>query len=131
MLKEKAMYKTATVFDSVFASVASMEHQVAKILHLTYNEVNILVYYLLIPFSWAAIVDYKVGYPILSILLLLLWSCIFWMTRGRFEIFCDIAFKMSQVFLLKFRYIGWNYIVSSVIICVIVPIIIYIILLSI
>lgn len=130
MPKEKTMYKTATVFDSIFAVVASMEHRVARILHLTYNEVNILVYYLLIPLSWAAIVDYKTGYPVLSILLLLLWSCIFWGTRGRFSLFCDVSFRISQLFLLRFRCIGWNYIVSSVIICVLVPILIYIMLLS-
>ena len=38
----------------IFAVVAGMEHVIAKLTGATYNEVNIIVYYLLIPLSWAA-----------------------------------------------------------------------------
>ena len=107
-----------------------IEKLMARMFRLSYREVNILVYYLLIPLSWALIVDYKVGIPILSSLLLVLWSYLIWKTWHRFSIFCDIAFRMSQLFLLKFQKIGWNYVVSSVIVCVIVPVVIYWFLLS-
>ena len=102
------------------------EKLIAKIFHLTYNEVNIIVYYLLIPLSWAVLIDYKIGYLAISIFFLLLWSCLYWKVRKNFKTFCDVAFRISQLFLLKFQKIGWNYVVSSVIICVVVPIIIYI-----
>lgn len=120
---KKALMKISM---SIFAIVAGMEHMIARIFHLTYNEVNILVYYLLIPLSWTVILDYKVGFPVFTILLLLLWSCLYWKVRKNFKTFCDVAFRISQLFLLKFQKIGWNYVVSSVIICVVVPIIIYI-----
>ena len=119
-----------TIMLPIFMIVMWTEKLMAKMLHLTYNEVNILVYYLLIPLSWAAIVDYKIGYPILSIIVIFLWSCILWKVRNDFSYFCDVAFRVSQVFLLKFRKIGWNYIVSSVIVCVVIPVLIYILLLS-
>lgn len=113
----------------IFTIVAGVEHLIARKLRLTYNEVNILIYYLLIPLSWAAIIDYKIGYPALTILFTLLWSCIYWNTRKNFRYYCDVAFRMSQVFLLQFNRIGWNYVVSSVIVCVAVPIVVYITLL--
>ena len=37
---------------------------------------------------------------------------------------CDWAFMKSVDFLLWFKKIGWNYVVSSVIICVVIPILI-------
>ena len=39
----------------IFAIVAGVEHIIAKVTGMTYNEVNIIVYYLLIPLSWAVI----------------------------------------------------------------------------
>ena len=74
----------------IFAVVAGVEHIIAKLTGSTYNEVNIIVYYLLIPLSWTVMIDY--------------------LTK----------------FLLWFKRIGWNYVVSSVIICVIIPILVYV-----
>ena len=42
----------------IFAVVAGVEHVIAKLTGLTYNEVNIIVYFLLIPFSWTVLIDY-------------------------------------------------------------------------
>ena len=39
---------------------------------------------------------------------------------------CDWAFRISVDFLLWFKKIGWNYVISSVIICVVIPILVYI-----
>ncbi len=101
------------------------EKLIAKIFHLTYNEVNILVYYLFIPLSWAIMIDFIIGFPVISILFIVLWGYIFYKTRKNFSYYCDIAFRVSQLFLLMFKVIGWNYVISSVIICVIIPILIY------
>ena len=114
----------------IFMMVAGVEHLMARIFRLTYNEVNILVYYLLIPLSWAAIIDNRIGFPVLSVLFLLFWGFLYWKIRKEFSYFCDVAFRVSVVFLQKFNRIGWNYVVSSVIICVLVPIIVYVMLLT-
>ena len=50
----------------IFAVVAGVEHVIAKLTGSTYNEVNIIVYYLLIPLSWTVMIDYLTKLPFLS-----------------------------------------------------------------
>ena len=49
-----------------------------------------------------------------------------WKDPMKFRDRCDWVFIKSVDFLLWFKKIGWNYVVSSVIICVIIPIFFYI-----
>lgn len=109
----------------IFGIVAASLRLMAKALHMTYNEINIIVYYLIIPLSWCIMLDYIMGLPITTPIWILLWVYIFWSKRKFFRQWCDVAFKLSVDFLLKFQRIGWNYWVASVIIGVVVPIIIY------
>ena len=109
----------------IFAVVAGVEHIVAKLTGATYNEVNIIVYYLLIPLSWAAMVDYITMMPFLTPMYIFAWVIFLWKDQMKFRDRCDWAFDKSVEFLLYFKIIGWNYIVSSVIICVVVPILVY------
>lgn len=92
---------------------------------LTYHEVNILVYYLLIPLSWTAIFDYWLGLPIASAALLFVWLGIFIATRHIFSEWCAWAFQDSVSFLNWFNRYGGNYMFNSVIICVLLPLFIY------
>ena len=110
----------------IFAVVAGVEHIVAKLTGATYNEVNIIVYYLLIPLSWAAMVDYITKMPFLTPMCILSWGIFLWKDKMKFRDRCDWAFDKSVEFLLYFKKIGWNYVVSSVIICVVVPVLIYV-----
>ena len=109
----------------IFAVVAGVEHIVAKLTGATYNEVNIIVYYLLIPLSRAAMVDYITMMPFLTPMYIFAWVIFLWKDQMKFRDRCDWAFDKSVEFLLYFKKIGWNYIVSSVIICVVVPILVY------
>ncbi len=110
----------------IFALVAGIEHAIAKLTGATYNEVNIIVYYLLIPLSWAIMVDYISQLPLLSPMFTLAWIVFIWKDRMKFRDRCDWTFDKSVDFLLWFKRIGWNYIVSSVIICVVVPVLVYV-----
>ena len=110
----------------IFAVVAGMEHVIAKLTGATYNEVNIIVYYLLIPLSWAAMIDYITKMPFLSIMYVIAWIVFLWKDPMKFRDRCNWVFIKSVDFLLWFKKIGWNYVVSSVIICVIVPILVYV-----
>ena len=114
------------VVTPVFAVVAGIEHIIAKLTGLTYNEVNIIVYYLLIPLSWAVMIDYIAGLPFLSPMYIMAWIIFLWKDPMKFRDRCDWAFMKSVDFLLLFKRIGWNYVISSVIICVVVPLLIYI-----
>ena len=109
----------------IFAIVAGVEHVIAKVTGMTYNEVNIIVYYLLIPLSWAVMIDYITMMPILTPMYIIVWAVFLWKDPMKFRDRCDWAFMKSVDFLLWFKRIGWNYIVSSVIICVVIPALIY------
>ena len=109
----------------IFAIVAGVEHMIAKVTGMTYNEVNIIVYYLLIPLSWAVMIDYITMMPILTPMYIIVWAVFLWKDPMKFRDRCDWAFMKSVDFLLWFKRIGWNYIVSSVVICVVVPGLIY------
>ena len=125
MKKLKASSISVLTILGVFGIVAAGLNLIAKALHMTYNEINIIVYYLIIPLSWCIMLDYIIGLPITTPIWLLLWIYIIWSKRKFFKEWCDAAFKLSVDFLLKFKRIGWNYWKASVIICVVVPLIIY------
>ena len=110
----------------IFGMVAGVEHVIAKLTGATYNEVNIIIYFLLIPLSWASMIDYITRLPLLSLMYLIAWIVFFWKDQMTFRDRCDWAFDKSVEFLLWFKKIGWNYVVSSVIICVVVPLFIYV-----
>ena len=81
----------------IFVKVAMVLYNGAQRLGITYNEINILVYYLLIPLTWTIMVDLLIG-----------------------------AFMRSVDFLNYFNRWGGNYHLNSVVICVAIPIVIYI-----
>ena len=110
----------------IFAIVAGVEHIIAKITGMTYNEVNIIVYYLLIPLSWAVMVDYITMMPFITPMYIIARLVFLWKDPMKFRDRCDWAFDKSVDLLLWFKKIGWNYVVSSVIICVVVPVLIYV-----
>ena len=114
------------VFIPIFALVAGAEHIIAKLTGSTYNEVNIVIYYLIIALSWTVMVDYITMLPFLTPMYIIAWIVFLWKDPLKFRDRCDWAFMKSVDFLLWFKKIGWNYIVSSVIICVVVPVLVYV-----
>ena len=114
---------------SIFSFVAKVLTKIAKVTHLTYNEINIIVYYLIIPMSWCVMLDIIVRFPVFTPLWNILWIYIFWIKRKFFRQWCDKAFRLSQEFLFSFKKIGWDYWKASVIICVVLPLLIYVVLL--
>lgn len=112
--------------NGVFSAVAHTLKRIAKLTDLTYNEVNVILYYLLIPLSWAVLFDIWLEIPLTTVLVLLIWTNIFITKHSEFRQWCDTVFKGSVRFLSSFENFGLNYNLSSVIICVIVPILIYI-----
>jgi hypothetical protein len=90
----------------------------------TYNEMNIIVYYFMIPYSWLLMLDAIWGFHYCAIVggvfYLLLWLAI-----KNFKSFSDDVFELSVKFLNSFNKYGSNYVASSVWICVAVPLVIY------
>lgn len=92
---------------------------------ISYNQVNIILYYMLIPLSWAVILDIYIGIPLTSLVILLIWMLLLISKRGHFHEWCDTAFNYSMAFINYFNRWGGNYILNSVIICVVFPILVY------
>lgn len=113
------------MINSIFNIVAQSLLRIGKKTGLTYNEVNILVYYLLIPLTWTVMFDCWLGLPITTAMLTCVWIGIFIATRHKFRLWCDRVFNASVDFLNWFNRWGSNYVLSSVIICVVIPIAIY------
>ncbi len=110
---------------AIFSLVAKALYKIGRILNLSYNEINIIVYFFLIPFSWTILVDIWIGNGIASLCFLLFSLIIFKKKQHCFPEWCDILFYKSVVFLKWFNCFGSNYILSSVIICVLIPILVY------
>lgn len=109
----------------LFNAVAQSLIWIGAKCRLTYNEVNILVYYLIVPLSWCIMCDCLIGLPVTTFALIFVWVGIFIATRHGFSKWCDRAFQDSVDFLNWFNRWGGNYELNSVIICVVVPLIIY------
>ena len=109
----------------VFQIVAASLYGMARATGLTYNEVNILVYYFLIPLSWIVMIDQILGFHSFKVSFVLV--CIgFYLGCRDFRTYSDWLFAKSVDFLNLFNKVGSNYIASSVWICVAWPLLIYI-----
>ena len=113
------------IISSIFRNIADALYSASIVIGITYNEINIIVYYLLIPLTWTIMLDCWLETPITTYALVFMWMGIKIGTWGRFKEWSDWAFMRSVVFLNYFNQWGGNYVLNSVIICVIVPVFIY------
>lgn len=93
---------------------------IAEKFRLTYNEINVLVWYILLPLIWALILSIKLHAPWMFIV-----ATVLALILGRdFRKYSDKLFILSAKFLLLFKLVGMNYVVASVVICLAVPVLI-------
>lgn len=111
------------VFQVVYLFLAGM----ARLTGLTYEEVNILAYYLVLPGLYLAMLDRIWKRHLLKSAFAVLWLVIF--LAVDFRAFSDRLFDGSVGFLRSFGWIGWNYTVASVMICVVFPFVVFSVLL--
>lgn len=112
------------MIDSIFLIVQKSLEWIAKKTQLTYREVNIILYYFLIPFTWTLMIDYVFRLPFVLSIVYCLFSIIVFLSCKNFKKFCDQLFDKSIYFIESFG----NYYTFSVVLCVAVPIVIYIVL---
>jgi len=108
-----------------FSAIAYSLIKMANFLGISYNEANILVYFVIIPMVWAHMIDrthkshiVKIAYAILVMTMVLI--------SGDVSKLCDTLFMVCVYFLYLFEPIGIGYMASSVIFCVILPVIFHI-----
>lgn len=112
----------------IFKIVADSLSAIGRKTGLTYNEINIVVYYFIIPFTWLLLLDIIFEFHYLKFSFVIF--CLGFIVGCRnFKEYSDWLFDKSVKFLNYFNRFGSNYISSSVWICVSIPILIYSILL--
>lgn len=108
----------------IFKTVANILLLIGSKTGLTYNEVNIIAYYFLIPFSWVCLIDKILKFHCLKISFAI-FTLGFFVGCRNFRTYSDWLFNKSVSFLNYFNKFGSNYVASSVWICVLLPIVIY------
>lgn len=117
--------------NSIFNFVYLWLQGLSWIITLSYHETNIIVFYILIPVSWVFLYELpkrKFKYTVACLRVLLICVIVISFTSG-FKSFSEWFFVKSQDFLNAFPFVpdpNLNYVVSSVVICVIIPLLIYI-----
>lgn len=117
--------QSASLVAKIFNFVVDILEKAASALGLTYNEINIILYYFIIPLSWTLLLDRFLGKPITTLILIVAWAVLLVCKGREFRNWCDWAFDRSVDFLKWFNRLGGNYELNSVVICVIIPIMIY------
>ncbi len=108
----------------IFKFVANQLHILARKLNLTYNEINVIVYFFVVPLTWAILIDvYYDSY--FCTLLFITFIVGFRVGCTNFKLYADGLFLKSVHFLNYFNRFGSNYYKTSVWICVVVPVLIY------
>jgi hypothetical protein len=112
-----------------FNLIARWLHQLARATNLTYNQINIIVYFAIFPLSWFVLLDFYLSgfYFTIGFLLFLIG---FRVGCSNFKEYSDELFMKSVHFLNYFNRFGSNYYKSSVWICVLLPLLIYILLIT-
>lgn len=106
--------------ETTFQIVYSLLKWISSVTGFTYNEVNIIAYYIVLPFSYIVLADRILKRHILKpIYVIAVTGCL--LTIKDFTAFSDWLFQKSVDFLLSFQLLGWNYVVASVLICVVFP----------
>ncbi len=107
----------------IFTAVKDFLEWVAKKTHRTYNEINIIVYYFIIPLTWTLMIDYVFSLPLIISIAYSLLCISVALSRKNFRKFCDWLFNKSVNFIEHFG----DYHLFSVLLCVVLPLVIYIV----
>lgn len=101
----------------------------SRVTGFSYKEINVIVWFIIIPLSWAYLIDkiFNKNYVKITLSVLLIITFLF---INNFSNFSNYLFDKSAEFLRSFDTLGSNYVNSSVIICLLIPIIIYAFLIS-
>lgn len=107
--------------EQIFIAVATGLGQASRLLGISYVEVNVLVYFLLVPLLLASLVDARLGLHLakISVSAAFLMSLCLFPSFGQFS---EVLFANSVKFLKLFGPLGVDYVQSSVLFCVVAPI---------
>lgn len=113
-----------TVIERIFQWEVKQLLKLAGMFKLSYHEINIIVYFFVVPFSWLVLLDALFQFHYLK--LSFAFFCIGFFTGcSDFKPFSTSLYRKSVQFLMYFNRFGSSYVASSVWICLVVPMCIY------
>jgi len=112
-----------------FSFVAKVLHKTAEIIGLTYEEVNILLYYLAVPLVYVSVLDAILGSHYIKAIWLIV-TALFVFPVNRFKERSMALFGRSVTFLKWFARFGLDYLQASVLVCVVLPVVVLLVLLA-
>jgi hypothetical protein len=105
-----------TIFNTVYQALLWLSAATG----LSYKEVNVVLYFFLLPLVFIFLVAYIMKtWKLFFCALVASIAFLLWIPD--FPSFCNMLFDLSVSFLNGFSMLGWNYTQASVIICVILP----------
>jgi len=105
--------------NSIFNSTVRLLEITAKQFNITYEMINVIIWYMLLPFYWLYLI-----YP-LAFAFYLVFTIGFIWGYGSFKSFCNIVFTKSVSLLVRLaEKLRISYELSSIIFCIVIPIII-------
>ena len=96
----------------------------SEVTGLSYEEVNIIVYYVMVPMIFLALVDRIIRKPIFTILYVAMLVVVAARIHD-FPVFAENLFDWSVDFLLEFSQIGLGYDAASVVVCLLLPLLMF------
>jgi hypothetical protein len=104
----------------VFFLVYSLLQAIASLAGLSYEAVNVVIWYVLIPATYLFLIDRIIHRFLLLPLFIAFVAIVFSVTENLNDL-ADRIFNSSVAFLLGFSRIGMGYDLASVVICVWIP----------
>jgi len=111
-------------FYLVYAALKSISERTG----LTYEMINVILYFVLIPTVYLALIDKILRRPITLVIFYTCLAFLLLMFRDWNEL-AEAVFNYAVEFLLLFSAVGLNYDRASVAMCIIVPLLIFLVLL--
>ena len=114
---------------SIFRFVYSILQWLSEVSGFSYNEMNIIVFYIIIPFVYIFLADKILKKHLLKIIFgsFVLVSLLI---IEDFSSFSDWLFRESSDFLVSFQSVGISYRDASVVICVLLPLIVFVVMIN-
>ncbi len=111
------------MFRFIFNKTVNILESISRETGLSYETINCIVWFIIIPLSWCTMLDVIFGTPIIQLSFAGVVSLILLVVDR--NTFGKTLFRRTQRFLEYFERFGISYMLISVIWCIIVPLIIY------
>ena len=112
------------MINSIFKATVRVLESIANYTKSTYRQVNVVIWFFIIPITWLMLINNTAAIVYASFCIGIYMGC------KSFKTYSNNLFYKSVTFLLYFTRYGMSYEFSSIIFCLVIPALIYIILLT-